>query len=248
MKQQIDNHKPIAKFYETGLSEYFVEACFIDRKTNIPIKLAEHQIEWHKFVRDSLDKAKKNILILAPRGHGKSLNILGLLLYFLFKDQNHTIKIVSASEQIAQGRLELIKSIIDNNVKFKTLTQGKVIADEKRGFSNDKLFIKRSADLIDPSVQAFGITANLTGTRASILMLDDVVTDQNSSTDEQRKKLHKHLDTVVFPILEADGICITIGTVYHLEDWYETIMNNSEWTVLVQSINEDLTGIEQVIW
>jgi len=236
---------PISLFHESGLSEHFCESVFIDRLTGSPIELPPHQKQWHSFIRDS----EKNLkLILAPRSHGKSVNILGILLYYLYINPNHTIKIISATEPIAQARLETLKAIIDSNENFKILTGGKIQPDTKRGWSNEGLYIKRPSNLIDPSIQAFGVMQNLTGSRASILMLDDIINDTNSMNEDARNKLLIHLETVIYPILEPDGLVITIGTVYHLHDYYEHIMNSPAWSILIQSISENLSCIQQVTW
>jgi len=246
---ELEKLTPVAKFHENPISEHFTEACFISSDTGLPIILPPHQLEWHKFIRNCIANNKRKILILSPRGHGKSVNLISLLLYFLWENQNHRIRIISASDQIALKRQQVIQDIITKKDEFRILTQNRVEPDLQRGWGQDTgLFVKRNADLLDPSVSSIGINGNLLGTRSSILLLDDVVTQQNSENIEQREKLLNNINTSILPTLEPDGIVLAIGTIFRLDDLYSSWMDSGNWSVLCQSIDKELNCIQQVTW
>ena len=237
---------PISKFHETGLSEHFTEACFLD-PNNQPIKLAQLQIEWHKFIRESIEKDRRRLLILSGRSFGKSTNLLGLILYYLNQNLNHRIKIVCSSDELASRRVLACKRIIEQSESFKLLTNGKLEPDNALPFSSHQLYIKREAILLDPSIEGKGVYSSSLGGRCSIMLLDDIVTMENSNSEELRQKLSNHILSNWMPMIDDDGICICIGTTWYESDYYHQILGNKSWDGLVQVVSEDLKYIDQFV-
>ena len=88
---------------------------------------------------------------------------------------------------------------------------------------------------ISPSVKSVGITGQITGTRADLLISDDVEVPKNSGTQLQRDKLAeavKEYDA----ILKPNGQIIYLGTPQNEASLYNTLQNRGYvtriWTVL----------------
>jgi len=245
-EKQIKMLIPISKYHETGLSEYFTEASFLD-PDNHPITLAPLQLEWHKFIRNSIENGRRRLLILSGRSFGKSTNLLGLILYYLNQNLNHRIKIICSSDELASRRVLACKRTIEQSESFKMLTNGKLKPDDTLPFSSHQLYIKREAILLDPSIEGKGIYSSSLGGRCSIMLLDDIVTMENSNTEELRKKLSNHILSNWLPMIDDEGICICIGTTWYESDFYHQILGSRSWDGLIQVVSEDIHYIDQFV-
>lgn len=95
---------------------------------------------------------------------------------------------------------------------------------------------------ISPSVKSVGITGQITGTRADLLISDDVEVPKNSGTQMQRDKLAeavKEYDA----ILKPDGQIIYLGTPQNEASLYNTLQNRGYvtriWPVLYPETPEE---------
>jgi hypothetical protein len=87
-------------------------------------------------------------------------------------------------------------------------------------WSNENITIERGDNNIkDPTITALGLLGATISRRADIIILDDIVTQQNSDTEEQRKKVIDWVLNSVFPILTPGGKIIVAGNAWHAEDF-----------------------------
>jgi hypothetical protein len=75
-----------------------------------------------------------------------------------------------------------------------------------------------------PTLWINAITANLSGWHCDIKKGDDIVTDENSNTDDARLKLKEKYDGTS-NLLDEWGFSDHIGTRYFADDWYGTRLN-----------------------
>jgi predicted phage terminase large subunit-like protein len=84
--------------------------------------------------------------------------------------------------------------------------------------------IKRDYLPKELTVKAVGIDAEITGFHPDIIILDDIINYDNTSTEHKRKEtLRKFL--ALEPILKVDGDINILGTRYHPDDLYNYIIN-----------------------
>lgn len=146
------------------------------------------------------------IIIEGFRGVAKSFLTCAFAVWCLWKDRQLKILIVSASGDRADANARFIKQII-HTIPF--LSEMKAAKDQ---LDTQNIFNVGGAIAdISPSVKAVGITGQITGTRADILISDDVEVPKNSATQTQRDKLSeavKEYDAVLKP----GGRIIYLGT------------------------------------
>lgn len=150
---------------------------------------------------------KKRGLILAFRGSGKS-TIIGLFCaWVLVKNPDLRILILSAEERLAGKMSRNIKAIIQKHPQTQHL-----IPEKKSGSWAGKEFtVNRNKDLREPSVIAAGLTGNITGSRADIIICDDVEVPNTADTEQKRQDLRQRLDELEF-IITPKGLILYIGT------------------------------------
>lgn len=78
-------------------------------------------------------------------------------------------------------------------------------------WASDRFTVNRTKELRDPSFLAKGITSNITGTRADIIICDDVEVPNTVATAEKREDLREKLTEIEF-ILTPGGQQIYLGT------------------------------------
>ena len=135
-------------------------------------------------IADYLQHGPKRLQVQAFRGVGKSWITGAFVLWTLFKDPEKKIMIISASKERADNMSIFLQKLIIETPWLKHL-QPK--SDEAR-WSRISFDVNCSPHQA-PSVKSVGITGQLTGSRADLMVLDDVEVPGNSMTELMREKL-----------------------------------------------------------
>ncbi|WYV70515.1 terminase large subunit [Dickeya phage BIM BV-99] len=160
-----------------------------------------------------IDMAKKlsagderRFILQAFRGIGKSFITCAFVVWKLWNNPDLKFMIVSASKERADANSVFIKRIIDLLPFLHELKPGPGQRDSSLAFDVGPAKPDHS-----PSVKSVGITGQLTGSRADILIADDVEVPNNSATQAARDhlgELVKEFDA----ILKPGGTIIYLGT------------------------------------
>jgi len=136
-------------------------------------------------IAEYLQHGPKRLQISAFRGVGKSWITAAFVLWILYKDHDKKIMVVSASKERADNfSIFCQKLIIDINWLHHL---GPKDADQR--WSRISFDVGPAAPHQAPSCKSVGITSQMTGSRADVLIFDDVEVPLNSATDMQREKL-----------------------------------------------------------
>ena len=135
-------------------------------------------------IADYLQHGPKRLQIQAFRGIGKSWITGAFVLWTLFKDKEKKIMIISASKERADNMSIFLQKLIIETPWLKHL-QPK--SDDSR-WSRISFDVNCSPHRA-PSVKSVGITGQLTGSRADLMILDDIEVPGNSMTEMMREKL-----------------------------------------------------------
>ena len=159
-------------------------------------------------IADYLQHGPKRLQIQAFRGVGKSWITGAFVLWTLFNDAEKKIMIISASKERADNMSIFLQKLI---IETPWLSHLRPKSDDSR-WSRVSFDVNCSPHQA-PSVKSVGITGQLTGSRADLMVLDDVEVPGNSLTELMREKLLQ-LATEVESILtpkDDSRICI-LGT------------------------------------
>ena len=135
-------------------------------------------------IADYLQSGPKRLQIQAFRGVGKSWITGAFVLWTLFNDPEKKIMIISASKERADNMSIFLQKLIIETAWLKHL-QPK--SDDSR-WSRISFDVNCSPHQA-PSVKSVGITGQLTGSRADLMILDDIEVPGNSMTELMREKL-----------------------------------------------------------
>lgn len=164
------------------------------------------------------------------RGVAKSFITCAYAVWTLWRDPQKKVEIVSASKDRADANAIFIKRII---YTLPFLAHLKARPDQR---DQQNLFdVGPAVPDISPSIKSVGISGQLTGSRADLLIADDVEVANNSGTQTQRDKLNeavKEFDAIIKP----KGQIVYLGTPQNEMSLYNELQQRGYrcriWTVL----------------
>lgn len=132
-----------------------------------------------------LQAGTRNFILQAGRGDGKSVIMAAYVSWLLLKDPNITILILSAAADRAIKFVSQVRMVLTQVPYMQHLEPQEFDKDSAFGF-NVHVRTKFSQDL---SVTARGITSQITGLHADVIVCDDIEIPENSDSPQSREKL-----------------------------------------------------------
>ncbi len=189
----------------------FLEFLWIWDKVN-GLKLPRHHKVIGQFLEDLFNCSNgRKGLLLAFRNSGKSTLVGLFCAWVLLQKPNLRLLVVSADHTLAKKMVAHTKHIIEHHPACFGMKPHK--AEE---WASDRFTIKRTQVGRDPSMLARGLSANMTGCRADIILCDDVEVPKTCNNALKRKDLRTKLAELDY-ILTPGGMMLYIGTP-HAED------------------------------
>ena len=154
---------------------------------------------------------EQRLLLMAFRGCGKS-TLVGLWCAWLLARRPETrILVLAADASLAVKMVAAVRRIVERHPLCRHLLPGTAEA-----WAADRFTVAREGALRDPSMMAQGIGGNVTGSRAEVIVCDDVEVAGNCDTPGKRAELRERLAEAEF-ILVPGGTILFVGTP-HCED------------------------------
>ncbi|MEW2080144.1 hypothetical protein AB0941_42945, partial [Streptomyces sp. NPDC013433] len=173
---------------------------------------------------------KSRILINVPPNHAKSMTItIQYALYRLCMNPNIRIIIVSKTQQLAKDFLWAIKQRL-TSPRWAALqaafggSQG--FKSSESGWSADRIYLSdelRTSGEKDPNIQAIGLSGQIYGARADLILVDDAVTLTNAA--EYDKQMRWLTQEVASRLPGSGGRLLVIGTRVAPVDLYSELLN-----------------------
>ncbi len=201
---------------------------------------------FHNELDDYLsNKINKKLCIAMPRGHGKSTHLsVAYPLWEIAKNHNVRILLVSGTAEMAQRFLSETISHIERNKKYQVWAKaidptGKGVMPRLRRYqrreenwARDSIVIERdNFALKDPTINAVGLFGSILSRRADIIVMDDLVNQENSTTEEQRQKIKDWVYTTLMPVLVPGGKLIYLGNTWHMDDLISNLLKDPQFDV-----------------
>ena len=179
------------------------------------------------------DRDIKSGLIIAPRNSAKSTcwSKVGAL-WLLGTNPDLRIVIVSRTSMLAQDDMRFIRLQVESNDRVREVFPSLIVNDRVTGLEKDspwgeeRITVKNNRNDGTPSVYATGLGGSISGIRADIIFVDDLIDQNNVMTEGQRNKVEEFWDTVVTPTLNPGGRIFAVGTRYHAKDFYARLLDD----------------------
>lgn len=217
----------------------FIRACFTDSRGNPIIQAPVHE-ELQEFLTNN-----PKALVELPRDHGKSFQVCCRILWELGKNPGLRVKIVCATDAVAVERSRFLRDTITLNTgarkAFASLRAGKP-------WTANAFSIERDVQTIGPSVAAFGVGAGTTGTRADLLVCDDVVDVHAIHSRAQRDRVADYFTNNLMNLLEPDGRFWGLCTPWHSDDLNSRLKKSAAYPVFSRPIGLDFMPVWPEKW
>lgn len=180
---------------------------------------AHHRKIMH-FLVDVLENKPHRGLLTAFRHSGKSTVVGIFAACVLYVRPNTRILILSAENTLASRMVNHIRNILENHPLCADM-----VPKNKKEWASGRITINRSVGIREPSVVCQGVHGNITGSRADLIICDDVEVPNTCNTAQKRDMLRERLRELDF-ILSPNGAIIYIGTPHTTDTIYRTSDDN----------------------
>jgi predicted phage terminase large subunit-like protein len=199
---------------------------------------------FNVFNRDDLDRdwlydrcrdvqeSPDNHIDLWSREHYKSTIITyAKTIQDILNNPDITVGIFSFTRPIAKGFLRQIKFELESNERLKALFPDILYqnprAESPRWSEDNGIVVKRSTNPKESTVEAWGLVDGQPTSRHYTLMIyDDVITRESVTTPEMIRKVTGAWE-LSRSLAAENGATRYIGTRYHANDTYQTIMDRN---------------------
>jgi predicted phage terminase large subunit-like protein len=206
-----------------------------------PIRQAAVHNELHDFLSEH-----RKALIELPRDHGKSVQVCGRILWELGREPGLRVKLVCATGQLAAERTRFLRDAISAGhstlrLVFPGLQPGSP-------WSAVAFTVPRPAEVIGPSVSAFGVGAGSTGARADLLVCDDVVDVRSLLQRGHRDRVAESFQSNLMNLLEPDGRFWGLFTPWHADDLNARLKANPAYALFRRAVGPNLEPVWPERW
>jgi hypothetical protein len=201
---------------------------------------------FHDEIDDALSNPlNRKVTIALPRGFGKTNHLsIAYPLWEIARNHNLRILLVSSTAELSKKSLGAIVDVIERNPRYRAWA--KIIDGGRTGvvprrrarqnrdenWSADSIVIQRDAVAMrDATIQAVSVGGSVLSRRANIIILDDLVTQENAASEEQRIKVKEWVRNTLFPVLIPGGRIICMGNVWHMDDLMNELLKDPQFQV-----------------
>ena len=175
-----------------------------------------HHRKIMNFLVDVWENPPHRGLLTAFRHSGKSTVVGIFAACVLCMRPNMRILILSAESMLATRMVNHIRNILENHPMCVDM-----VPKNKKEWAAGRITINRPIGIREPSVVCQGIHGNITGSRADLIICDDVEVPNTCNTAQKRDMLRERLRELDF-ILSPGGAMIYIGTPHTTDTIYRT--------------------------
>jgi len=201
-------------------------------------QLESFHLRWIEYQQQN-----RKSLILAPRGFGKSSSCTILyVLWCIARDANLRVAIISNTSSQAEALLSEVKQLAQSEPFREVFPE---IKAGERWTNSEVTFSTKTSVTKEANITALGAEGAIISRHFDLIIGDDLVNQENSRTDLQRKKLATFFFQTLMPCLEPHGSIHLVGTRYDHGDLYGTLIASSykQCARIDQAIQKDGTSL-----
>jgi len=218
----------------------------VKNEKNLPL-----QVEWHQLLWLIHLELHAWVLILAPRGHGKSTIFTTWMLYKLCHNSSYRFLIASHIEELADEFSMRVQSYLEPIDPEPLPNEPYLLRDfdiqkgKQWRVGKAYFFGKRY-----PYVKTVAVKAGMTGGRFDAAVFDDPFTKLSIDNEKQRRRFKMWANTAVLPSLDETALqkYVVVGTRKHVDDWYKDLSENPEFACHIDQLYSIVDGEKVYLW
>lgn len=217
----------------------FIRLCLTDPSGG-PLRPGRVHEELQRFL-----SSHRLAVVELPRDHGKTVQVCGRVLWELGRRPGLRVKVVCATEAVAAQRGQFLRQAIASNPRVRAVFPG---LRPGRPWAATAFTVRRPAEVVGPSVAAFGVGAGRTGSRADLLVCDDLVDVRAMRSRAERDRTADYFTNNLLNLLEPDGRCWCLCTPWHPDDLNARLKRNPAFAVFRRPVGPDLEPVWPEQW
>jgi predicted phage terminase large subunit-like protein len=198
----------------------------------------------HRQMQEFLSQHARALIEL-PRDHGKTMQVLLRVLWELGHQPWLRVKIVCATEALAAERGRFVRDSIGTNARVRLVFPH---LQPAQPWTPERFTIKRPAEVVGPSVTALGIDNASTGTRADLLICDDIVDVKALGSRTERERVKTIFRENLMNLLEPQGRVWCVFTPWHRHDLNAELKANAVFTLFRRAIGPQYDPVWPEKW
>lgn len=210
------------------------------------LKPAAHHKQWCERITEVVDppplregearSRKRKLLIIAPPGHAKSTWVSQITpTWYLGRHPDHHVLFVTSADHMARRFSGTVKLTLESNERHALAFPDPTCRPNfDRGWSSMGLYLQGCPDTDkDPTYVAAGYNASVIGARAHGLILDDLLTQEQSTSEVEQAKAKDYADMTLDLRLDPNiGWALAVMTRWNESDLASHLMASEEWDVV----------------
>lgn len=187
-----------------------------------PIRLGPVHERW----LDLAERTRRKIVWGPPKSGKSEILTVGRLVCRLGENPNRRVAIVTADRALALKMVGAIKALIEGSEMVRTIWPH---LKPGRKWTDTELYVD-GAQGRDPTVRAASTETNITGSRVDDLVLDDVLTHDNTQTEMSRDKTWAwfHSSGILGRTDETTDV-VVMNNCYHPNDLAHRLEKEEAW-------------------
>lgn len=177
-----------------------------------------------------------------PIGHSKTYLTAALTMFLLGIEPMTRGAIVSATQEQAVKPLGMVSDyILSSDELHVVFPHLRPTRRKREPWTQTAITVDRPPGIRDASLRAIGYEGAILGSRLDWIIIDDILSRENTATDEQRKKLIEWVEMSVFSRIEPNphARIILTNTAWHPEDLLH-VLERRGWPTMRMSILGDI--------
>ncbi len=164
----------------------------------------------------------RRLVLLVFRSAGKSTLVGIFCAWLLLQNPDLRILVLAAEHDLARKMVRNVRRIVERHPLTRHL-----VPRRSEQWAADQFTVQRPRTQRDPSLLARGIAANITGSRADVVICDDVEVPNTCNTPAKRAELRERLHEISY-VLVPGGLQLFIGTPHsHYSIYAEEVREES---------------------
>ena len=167
----------------------------------------------------------QDVLIICPRGSAKSKTVTtNWTTWCIGRNPLVRFLLTVSKQDLGEAFGREFDQVLKFNERYRRIFGDLVppLAEQEKWTTTDKIVRRPTppGGMKDPTLGIVSVGSNVPSRRSDQMILDDIVTEQNAYTKEQRAKLEDFVFRTLFPILVPGGRRIVVGTRWDPRDFY----------------------------
>jgi hypothetical protein len=208
----------------------FCEFVLRDEETTEPIE----QLPFHLELHDALDEHRQAVILAHPESGKTNQIAIGRTLWKLGNNPNLRVLLLGNTQDMAKKSLSAIKKYIERSDELH-----QVFPELKRGdvWQDITITVQRPTYSKDPSVQALGYGSNnVQGSRVDVMVPDDFLSMETTSTEAQRRRISKWFRSVAMARCTEDCEIAFLTNAWHPRDLAHELVAERGWHLIKRPV------------